>query len=336
MPELAPKARVQGMLARFDAVLAAGDIATAVGLFADECYWRDLVAFTWNIRTMEGRDQVRDMLAATLATTRPRGWQIAAGEDATESGGVTEADGIGSAVARLASAPVLRHAEHSTAAIYGYWPGFSEQGYQWRYGIAAGLAVIPTNGRLHCICLSVSTARFRHAMRRNPAAGFHATVAELAPELATELAGSAPVGGLTVFPGRRGFMRQPCGQGWALVGDPGYFKDPVTAHGITDTLRDAELLAIAAARGSDADIEDYGAVRDALSVPLFELTDAVASFAWDLPTLRTHHEALNRAMKHGTEHLAALPPPVPVFNGTRLPAPAAAMRDAAPARRSTA
>ncbi|WP_207486124.1 NAD(P)-binding domain-containing protein, partial [Arenibaculum pallidiluteum] len=40
---------------------------------------------------MEGRDQVRDMLAATLATTRPRGWQIAAGEDATESGGVTEA-----------------------------------------------------------------------------------------------------------------------------------------------------------------------------------------------------------------------------------------------------
>jgi hypothetical protein len=42
--------------------LAAGDIEKAVECFQEDCYWRDLVAFTWNVKTMEGRDQVRDML----------------------------------------------------------------------------------------------------------------------------------------------------------------------------------------------------------------------------------------------------------------------------------
>ena len=56
-------ARIQVFLDKFDAALAAGDLDAAVGMFAPECYWRDLVAFTWNIKTMEGRDQVRDMLS---------------------------------------------------------------------------------------------------------------------------------------------------------------------------------------------------------------------------------------------------------------------------------
>ena len=57
---------------------------------------------------------------------------------------------------------------------------------------------------------------------------------------------------LCVFAGRKGFLRQAFGPGWALVGDAGYFKDPLTAHGITDALRDAELLANAAAGGATA------------------------------------------------------------------------------------
>ena len=66
-------ARIQVFLGKFDAALAAGDIDAAVGMFALECYWRDLVAFTWNIKTMEGRDQVREMLSSCLARVKPRG-----------------------------------------------------------------------------------------------------------------------------------------------------------------------------------------------------------------------------------------------------------------------
>ena len=60
-------ARVQAFLDKFEAALVAVDLDAAVRMFGPECYWRDLVAFTWNIRTMEGRDQVRDMLSSCLA-----------------------------------------------------------------------------------------------------------------------------------------------------------------------------------------------------------------------------------------------------------------------------
>ena len=83
-------ARIQSFLDNFDAALAAGDIDAAVQMFAPECYWRDLVAFTWNIKTMEGRDQVREMLSACLGRAKPRNWKIAEGESATETDGVTE------------------------------------------------------------------------------------------------------------------------------------------------------------------------------------------------------------------------------------------------------
>src|ERR1700743_389770 len=83
-------ARIQSFLDKFDAALAAGDIDAAVEMFAPECYWRDLVAFTWNIKTMEGRDQVREMLSACLGRAKPRNWKIAEGESATETDGVTE------------------------------------------------------------------------------------------------------------------------------------------------------------------------------------------------------------------------------------------------------
>src|SRR5258708_10323357 len=83
-------ARVQVFLDQFGAALVAGDLDAGVGMFASECYWRDLVAFTWNIKTMEGRDQVRDMLAHCVARVKPRNWKNAEGETASEAGGVTE------------------------------------------------------------------------------------------------------------------------------------------------------------------------------------------------------------------------------------------------------
>ncbi len=58
-------------LAALGEALGAGDPQGAAALFGDACYWRDLVAFTWNIRTVEGRDQIAAMLAATLPHIRP-------------------------------------------------------------------------------------------------------------------------------------------------------------------------------------------------------------------------------------------------------------------------
>jgi len=60
-------------------------------MFHDDCYWRDLVSFTWNIKTVEGKDQVADMLNHQLSTTKPSNWKIAEGEIPAEDGGVTTA-----------------------------------------------------------------------------------------------------------------------------------------------------------------------------------------------------------------------------------------------------
>ena len=80
---------VSAWLSRFDRALQSGDRAAATALFLDDCYWRDLVTLTWNLKTLEGKAQIDDMLAATLPHARPSGWRIDGA--ATEAGGVTEA-----------------------------------------------------------------------------------------------------------------------------------------------------------------------------------------------------------------------------------------------------
>ena len=53
-------------VAAFSEALDARDAASAAALFGDECFWRDLAAFTWNVKTLEGRDEIAAMLAAQL------------------------------------------------------------------------------------------------------------------------------------------------------------------------------------------------------------------------------------------------------------------------------
>ena len=83
--------RTRTFLDDFGAALESGDIDRACDMFLEDCYWRDLVAFTWNLKTVEGKDQVADMLKHQLATTKPRNWQIAEGEIPSEEDGVTTA-----------------------------------------------------------------------------------------------------------------------------------------------------------------------------------------------------------------------------------------------------
>jgi putative flavoprotein involved in K+ transport len=90
MLDKTPMAKVQSVLSQLDAACAAQDVDTAVSLFAESCYWRDLVAFTWNIKTMEGRDDVRAMLDACLSHVKPAQWQVDEDAAATENGEITE------------------------------------------------------------------------------------------------------------------------------------------------------------------------------------------------------------------------------------------------------
>jgi len=77
---------ITAWLARFDTALHDDDPRAVAALFEPAGFWRDLLSFTWNIATLEGRDAIADMLAACLAATRPWGWRQDGPAEATEDG----------------------------------------------------------------------------------------------------------------------------------------------------------------------------------------------------------------------------------------------------------
>jgi putative flavoprotein involved in K+ transport len=78
-------------LGNFEAALAAADAERAAALFTEDSFWRDLIAFTWNIKTVEGRAGIMDLVTETAARVQPSNWRIAEGEQATDAGGIIEA-----------------------------------------------------------------------------------------------------------------------------------------------------------------------------------------------------------------------------------------------------
>jgi flavin-dependent dehydrogenase len=231
----------------------------------------------------------------------------AGAERAVRAGIVIGADGMHSKVAALVGAPSTRRGRHATATVYGYWAGLDVDGYHWHWGRGTAAGAIPTNGGQVLLFATLPAARFAEEMRAAGVPdGYRRLLAETAPRLAARLPDATLVGTLHGFPGQTGHVRRPWGPGWALVGDAAYFKDPLTAHGISDALRDAELLARAAAKGSDEALAGYETSRDDLSLGLFDLTDQIASFQWDNARLKALHEALSGEMKREVVALARL------------------------------
>ncbi len=84
-----PQGRISTWLAKFNDALESGKPDAVKALFATESYWRDLIAVTWNIKTMEGQDAIGAMAADCVPQTHPRNFQIDG--DASEADGITEA-----------------------------------------------------------------------------------------------------------------------------------------------------------------------------------------------------------------------------------------------------
>lgn len=219
------------------------------------------------------------------------------------------ADGAASDVARQVEAAEKVSGANASGAIYGYFEGLADDGYHWYYrpGVSAG--VIPTNGG-SCVFAMSTAERFGREVRGDVEGAFRRILAEAAPEVAEAIGSARRTGGLRAFYGRHGFLRRAQGPGWALVGDAGYFKDPITAHGLTDALRDAEGLATAVAAGGDGALEDWERRRDQLSLGFFERTDRIAAYDWTLEEVAELHRELSREMSREVKALVAATTPV--------------------------
>jgi flavin-dependent dehydrogenase len=223
--------------------------------------------------------------------------------DTVLAGRVVGADGLRSRVARRAAAPVERAALRSASVVFGYFEGMEADGVHWHYAPGVSVGVIPTNDGLTCVFAAFPPTRFVDALGGGIEDLFLDVLHATSPSLARAVEGAKRVEKLRPFPGMPGFLKRPWGPGWALVGDAGFFRDPITAHGITDALRDAESLARALAHGTDRALAEYQAARDAIAVGMMDISERIASFEWDLEEAKALHRELSRQMNAEVEQI---------------------------------
>jgi len=207
----------------------------------------------------------------------------------SSSGPVTErarvvigADGLHSFVAKTVKPESYQEKSALLAGYYTYWSGLPMNGRFEAYDRGdRSWAAWPTNDGLTLLIVGWPFAEFE--TNKADVERHYLAALERAPEFAARVRKAKREErfyGMSV----PNYFRKPYGAGWALVGDAGYNKDFITAQGISDAFRDAELCAnavhesLSGARSFDAAMETYRATRDQHVMPMYEFTCQFASF----------------------------------------------------------
>src|SRR5581483_3526936 len=162
-----------------------------------------------------------------------------------------------------------------------YWSGVPVDSVEFYPREHRGFGALPTHDGLTCIIVGWPHEEF-HAYRADVEGNFLKTL-ELAPAFAERVRQGRREERCTGTAELLNFFRKPFGPGWALVGDAGYHKDPITAQGITDAFRDAELLAdaiddgLSGRRSLEDALAEYERCRDEAVRPIYEMTYQFAS-----------------------------------------------------------
>ena len=233
---------------------------------------------------------------------------VAGGIQRIEAETVIGADGLHSLIAQRVRAETVVAGRYKAATLYTYWQGLQTDGYYWRFTTSGSMGAIPTNDHATCVFVAVSPERLKDEISRNPLTAYRKWLREAAPAIDAQLDSATRTEPVRGFGGHVGFIKTSTGPGWALVGDAAYFKDPLTAHGITDALRDAELLVRAIVKGTATALHDYEVTRLDLSRRLFEVSDEVASLSWTDDRVQSLHRTLSTEMSREVRALVALEP----------------------------
>jgi len=230
---------------------------------------------------------------------------------------VIGADGLRSRVAELAGARVDQAGPAGGAAQYAYYDtGGRWAGFEFFVAERSFAGVFPTHDGQACIWVCNPAADARAVRRRAGSRGeaFDTLLQRSHPELVERLRHArriSPVQGVLRQPNQ---VRQAFGPGWALVGDAGYYRDAITAYGMTDAFRDAELLAVALDRALAADAEEttalaaYQRQRDRALREIFEITCRLAAFP-PVPAFIGLQKQLSAAIDTEAAALGARPVP---------------------------
>ncbi|HTQ23854.1 MAG TPA: FAD-dependent monooxygenase [Candidatus Binataceae bacterium] len=202
---------------------------------------------------------------------------------------VIGADGPWSAVARAVEAPEYETVSALTCGYYSYFSGVRLNACEVHPRPGCTALGFATNDALTCIAVERPKAEFE-AWRSDIEGGFFKAL-EAAPDLYERVRAGFREERFAGTGGIANYFRRPYGPGWALVGDAGYHKDPITGFGITDALRDAELLAEAAGAGlagrepMEQALARYESARNAASMELYRFTCELARLEGPSPML---------------------------------------------------
>ena len=202
---------------------------------------------------------------------------------------VVGADGKRSRFAEAVGAECYDVHPATTCTYYAYWDGFDAPHTHLFVRPGRFCVAAPTNDGLTFLGIAWPIEEFRR-VRADIGRAYRATAAEI-PWIAERIGSATQAQRFVGTHDLGGFFRTPCGPGWALVGDAGYHKDPITAQGMTDALLDAELLAEAVVEGHsgvrdlDLALADYGQRRDERAAPMYALTNDMARLAPPTPEM---------------------------------------------------
>jgi flavin-dependent dehydrogenase len=229
---------------------------------------------------------------------------------------VIGADGIHSLVARQVEAPTYNTKPALSCAYYSYWSGLDLDGVEFYPREHRGFGVLPTHGGLACIIVGWPHDEF-HAYRADIEGNYLKTL-ELAPALAERVRAGRREERFTGTADMPNFFRKPYGPGWALVGDAGYHKDSITAQGITDAFRDAELLVeavdagLSGKRPIDEALTEYEERRNDAAFPIYEFTCQLAALEPPPPEMQQLFAALRHDQHQTNRFFGVMAGTVPV------------------------
>ncbi len=224
---------------------------------------------------------------------------------------VIGADGVWSRTADLVGARAYESHIPTNAVTYAYYEGVDIAGFWFQFTPGVNAGIIPTNDGLCCVFVGRGNSEIAR-FRADPEPEFQMLLGRAGSDLHELVGAGSRVTGFRGTDGLPGFLRQPWGPGWALVGDAGYTKDPISAHGISDALRDAELCARAVDRSlgnpeetGDA-MSEYQRTRDRLSQGMLRESRALARYEWDEAEASARMRAISELVRAECQALESL------------------------------
>ena len=226
------------------------------------------------------------------------------------------ADGVNSCVAAAVRAPEYDVRPMAACCYYSYFSDIAQDDIELYVRDHSAFGGAPTNDGLHLLMVNWPAGNFPAV--RADIEGHVWRALETAPDFLARVRAGRREEKWYGTAGVPGYFRKPYGRGWALVGDAGYSRDPITAQGISDAFIDAEMIAGALSKwfsggGTFEELmEAHETARNERVRPMYEFTSHLATLEPPPPEMQALFGALRQNQDATNAFLSAITGAIPL------------------------